>query len=153
DLGRRRNRYVSSGADGRVGRRVARDPAVGVRPRLIATDLDGTLLRRDGTLSQATRAALARAKAAGVEVVVLTARPPRYLGVVAGTGVSVAACANGAIIYDLDAERMVEVRPLPLAAAQRVAAAIIAAAAPLGGVGLAVETGERLVFEPGYTRQ
>lgn len=38
-------------------------------PRLVATDLDGTLLRADGTISARTREALAAAEEAGVEVV------------------------------------------------------------------------------------
>jgi hypothetical protein len=37
-------------------------------PKLIATDLDGTLLRSDGTLSDRTRAALAAAERAGIRV-------------------------------------------------------------------------------------
>src|SRR5690349_130880 len=48
-------------------------------PRLVATDLDGTLLRPDGTVSPRTAGALVRAADAGVEVVFVTARPPRWL--------------------------------------------------------------------------
>ncbi|MGN6240353.1 MAG: HAD family hydrolase, partial [Cellulosimicrobium cellulans] len=48
-------------------------------PRVVATDLDGTLLRSDGTVSERTRAALRAAEDAGVEVVFVTARPPRWL--------------------------------------------------------------------------
>ena len=36
------------------------------RPRLIASDMDGTLLRRDDTVSDATLAELARWRADGV---------------------------------------------------------------------------------------
>ncbi|MFF5032181.1 HAD family hydrolase [Nocardia salmonicida] len=46
-------------------------------PRLIATDLDGTLLRADGTVSQRTLDALRTAIRAGVEIVVVTARGSR----------------------------------------------------------------------------
>ena len=49
------------------------------RPWLIATDLDGTLLRSDGSVSERTRRVLAAVEAAGVEVVFVTARPPRWL--------------------------------------------------------------------------
>src|SRR5450759_3853574 len=47
--------------------------------RLVATDLDGTLLRGDGACSGRTRAALAAVERAGVQVVLVTARPPRWL--------------------------------------------------------------------------
>ena len=48
-------------------------------PRLIATDLDGTLLCSGGTVSDRTAAALAAAEAAGVQVVFVTGRPPRWM--------------------------------------------------------------------------
>jgi Cof subfamily protein (haloacid dehalogenase superfamily) len=48
-----------------------------VFPRVIATDLDGTLLRFDGTLSPRSRRALTLAAEAGARVVVATARPRR----------------------------------------------------------------------------
>ena len=46
---------------------------------MVATDLDGTLLRADGTISTRTRLALQRTWAAGTIVVVVTARPPRFV--------------------------------------------------------------------------
>lgn len=42
--------------------------------RLIASDLDGTLLRRDGTISARTQAALQNARAAGIVVTLATGR-------------------------------------------------------------------------------
>ncbi len=47
--------------------------------RLVATDLDGTLLRSDGTLSDRTRATLAAVEDAGIPVVFVTARPLRWM--------------------------------------------------------------------------
>ncbi|MGH1564905.1 HAD family hydrolase [Mumia sp. DW29H23] len=72
-------------------------------PSLLATDLDGTLLRSDGTLSPRTREAIRRAEEAGVPTVFVTARPPRWLDVLAdavgdATG-GVALSANGAFVY------------------------------------------------------
>ncbi len=77
--------------------------------RLVGTDLDGTLLRSDNTVSPRTREALARAREAGLPVVMVTGRPPRWLPEVAeATGLSgVAVAANGALLYDLDSERIV----------------------------------------------
>jgi Cof subfamily protein (haloacid dehalogenase superfamily) len=71
-------------------------------PRLIATDLDGTLLRSDGTVSERTRAALKACAAAGIEVVIVTARPPRAVAhLVEQTGcAATAVCSNGAMIHD-----------------------------------------------------
>ncbi len=42
---------------------------------LAAIDLDGTLLRHDGTISERTRAAIDRAHEVGVEIVLATGRP------------------------------------------------------------------------------
>ena len=48
-------------------------------PRLIATDLDGTLLRSDGTVSARSVDALRAVADAGLETVLVTARPPRWI--------------------------------------------------------------------------
>ncbi len=44
-------------------------------PRLVAIDVDGTLARSDGTIAARSLAALERARAAGVVVVIATGRP------------------------------------------------------------------------------
>ncbi|MEW2129257.1 HAD hydrolase family protein [Streptomyces sp. NPDC005435] len=91
---------------------------VGPPPRLIATDLDGTLLRDDQTVSARTVAALAAAEKAGVEVFFVTGRPARWMGVVADHvhGHGLAICGNGAAVVDLHggagAHRFVSVREL-----------------------------------------
>jgi HAD superfamily hydrolase (TIGR01484 family) len=51
--------------------------------RLVAFDVDGTLMRVDGTISQTVEAAIRRARAAGLEVTLATGR--RYSGFVAET--------------------------------------------------------------------
>ncbi|MFD8074024.1 HAD family hydrolase [Streptomyces sp. NPDC059718] len=119
------------------------------RPRLVATDLDGTLLRNDGTLSARTLDALRGTAGAGAEVVLVTARPPRYLdALAAATGLTgTAVCANGAIVYDIGSRAVTGSTPLPVPVARRVAAALRDAAP---GVGFAVETGHRLHWAPGY---
>lgn len=119
------------------------------RPRLVATDLDGTLLRDDGTLSPRTLDALRATAAAGAQVVLVTARPPRYLdALAAATGLTgTAVCSNGAIVYDIASRSVARSMPLALPVAQAVAAALRNAAP---GVGFAVETGHRLHWAPGY---
>jgi Cof subfamily protein (haloacid dehalogenase superfamily) len=75
---------------------------------LIATDLDGTLLRGDDTLSDRSRAALERATAAGAQHLVVTGRPaPRVrplLDDLGGRGLAV--CGQGAQVYDAGAQRL-----------------------------------------------
>lgn len=70
--------------------------------RAIATDLDGTLVRSDRSISDRTRAAVLAAEDAGMEVVIATGRPPRWIApvvdVLGDRGLVV--CANGASVYD-----------------------------------------------------
>ena len=82
--------------------------------RMVASDLDGTIVRPDGSISSRTLAALAACEAAGVAVLFVTGRPPRWMGPVAGaTGHhGLAICGNGAVLYDLGAERIVGTRAL-----------------------------------------
>lgn len=57
--------------------RAARPHVVGVRtPRLLACDIDGTLLDETGALRPAVKAAISSVRAAGVEVVLATGRSP-----------------------------------------------------------------------------
>ncbi|MFJ4810988.1 HAD hydrolase family protein [Streptomyces longwoodensis] len=94
-------------------------PASTVPPRLIATDLDGTLLRDDKTVSPRTVAALAAAEQAGIDVFFVTGRPARWMDVVSEHvhGHGLAICGNGAAVVDLHggpgAHRFVNVRELP----------------------------------------
>ena len=71
-------------------------------PRLVASDLDGTLLRSDHQVSERTLAALARLRADGIPFVLVTGRPIRWLApVLEQTGpVGPIVCANGAIVVD-----------------------------------------------------
>jgi len=93
-------------------------PAAAVPPRLIATDLDGTLLRDDQSVSPRTVAALAAAEEAGIEVFFVTGRPARWMDVVSDHvhGHGLAICGNGAAVVDLHggpgAHRFVKVREL-----------------------------------------
>lgn len=118
-------------------------------PRLIASDLDGTLLRRDGTLSSRTLRALRSAESAGAEIVLVTARPPRFVDRLAEvTGLTgTAVCSNGALVYDIGTRTVVSSRVLAVTVAQRVATAL---AAVLPEVGFALETGNQILYEPAY---
>jgi len=80
------------------------------RPRLVASDLDGTLLRSDGTVSAHTAAVWAALARQGIETVLVTARPPRWLHdleqVVGPRGVAL--CGNGAFVYEVATRRLLE---------------------------------------------
>lgn len=125
-------------------------PRPGPRPRLIATDLDGTLLRGDKTVSGRTVAALAAAEAAGIEVIFVTGRPPRWLGSVSAHvhGHGLVICGNGAAVVDLHrGTEPVEVRPLATADALTIVG-LLREAAP--GVSFAVERVGGIGYEPSY---
>lgn len=118
-------------------------------PRLIATDLDGTLLQPDGTVSARTRAALAEARARGVTVVACTARPVRWMRSLAEEGgiAGVAVCANGAVLWDLEADALVGSFPIACETAYEVVARLRAL---IPGGAWAMETVDHFGHEPGY---
>ncbi|WP_328798980.1 HAD family hydrolase [Puerhibacterium puerhi] len=118
-------------------------------PRVVATDLDGTLLRSDGTVSARTRRVLAQVEAAGVELVMVTARPPRWLGEVADAagGHGRVICLGGAAVWDLASGRALDVRGFDDAVARALVADLRAA---VPGVRLAFERVDGPTFDPGF---
>ncbi len=82
---------------------------------LVASDLDGTLVRHDGSVSSFTRETLTAARDLGVPVVFVTGRPPRWMPpVVEATGhTGVAICANGGILLDLETGAILEAHGIP----------------------------------------
>jgi len=110
-------------------------------PRLIATDLDGTLLRTDRTLSDRTRAALRSCAQAGIGVVFVSARPPRTVAtLVADSGIEVTAiCSNGALVVDYATGKTTVAHEFALDDAQRIVDQLRPA---LPDAGFALETGQ-----------
>jgi len=82
--------------------------------QLIASDLDGTLLQPDGSVSVRTRRALDAAVGQGLDVVLVTGRPPRWVRTVPeATGAhSIVVCANGALLYDVDEHAVIDHAPI-----------------------------------------
>ena len=78
--------------------------------RAIATDLDGTLLRTDKSVSARTRDAVLAAEASGMLVVIATGRPPRWIAPVVDElgDRGLVVCANGAAVYDPARHELVE---------------------------------------------
>jgi HAD superfamily hydrolase (TIGR01484 family) len=120
-----------------------------VIPRLVATDLDGTLLRSDGTLDDRTRRAIARVEASGIPVVLCTARPPRVVGPLArATGHrGMAVCSNGSVIWDLHTEAPVASFPFTARAAREVVGRL---RDTLPDASWAVERHDAFAHEPRY---
>jgi Cof subfamily protein (haloacid dehalogenase superfamily) len=116
--------------------------------RLAAIDLDGTLLRPDGSLSKRSRAALERARASGIRTVLVTARGPRSVRVLAADlGLDGSAiCSNGAITLDLSSGEVVRTQPLGTEIAARLVREL---RSRLPGILFAAET-EEIVLEPGF---
>ncbi|MET9253225.1 HAD family hydrolase [Streptomyces sp. NPDC003717] len=75
---------------------------------LVATDLDGTLLRGDDTVSERSLAALGRVAEAGGLHLVVTGRPaPRVRPLLDRLGCTgLAVCGQGAQVYDAGAHRL-----------------------------------------------
>ncbi|MFH9575360.1 HAD family hydrolase [Streptomyces sp. NPDC017230] len=128
----------------------------GPRPRyrLVATDLDGTLLRGDTTVSPRTRAALRRARDAGAEHVIVTGRPARgclpFFDSLGYRGLAV--CGQGAQIYDAGRRTLLSSTGLDRQAAR---AALDRLSARVGPLDLAVVTsgeGAEFVVSGGFCR-
>jgi len=82
-------------------------------PRLVATDLDGTLLDDEGLLSLRTQDVLRRVQELGVRVVIVTARPLRWMDELwahVGGGRGVGIVSNGAITYDIGSREVLDHR-------------------------------------------
>ncbi|QRY62472.1 HAD family hydrolase [Gordonia sp. PDNC005] len=87
-------------------------------PTMIASDVDGTLIVGDDAISARTVDSLVRARAAGVELIPSTGRPPRWVPPITDqladtpAAVRFAVCANGAIVYDVLADRILHAAEL-----------------------------------------
>lgn len=82
--------------------------------RLIATDLDGTLLAPDGQLAPRTLEAIAAATAADIGVVAATGRSFRTAEhrLRPAPGLQTIVCSNGALVYNLHEDRIEQTRPI-----------------------------------------
>ncbi len=118
------------------------------RPKLIATDLDGTIVANYGAISQRTIDVFLKAHAMGVEVFFVTGRPPRWMPEIKDAfGIGSAICGNGAMLYDLQAGVVLEEWLIPISA-QLQAVAKLRAAIP--GISFAVESHEYFHREKSY---
>jgi len=118
------------------------------RPRLIVSDLDGTLLRSDETISDGTLAELHRWAEDGVPLVLATGRPPRWmLGVRDRLGGGTAICCNGAVLLDLTAFEVLDEHPLTPDVLSAITSEL---RSRQPGTWFAVEYGDQFRHEPIY---
>jgi hypothetical protein len=116
----------------------------------LATDLDGTLLRSDNTVSEVTRDALVEAAEAGLQVVFVTGRPTRWLWEVADASgyAGVVVAANGAVTFDLASRAVLHSDQLDPHTLESVTG-VLRDSFP--DVYFAADFGEDFAFEHGYT--
>jgi len=84
-------------------------PVTGKRPKLIGTDLDGTIVAHYGFISERTKIAFTAAHEAGIHIYFVTGRPIRWMVEIKenfnfGTGI----CGNGAMLYDFINQKVLE---------------------------------------------
>jgi Cof subfamily protein (haloacid dehalogenase superfamily) len=127
-------------------------------PRLVATDVDGTLLDPDDRVTPRAAAVIGRLVAAGVEFVLVTGRPPRWIPPVAvQLGVArLAVCANGTVLYDVAQDRVLWALSLDpqvlVELAERVADTLPRSGIAVERVGLGAfdDAASQFVAEPDY---
>lgn len=119
-------------------------------PKLIATDLDGTFLSPDASVSAENSAAVLAAQEAGVTVVFATGRPIRWLEVIRGLPGAhpIVIASNGAALYDAAEDVMVDRITIETALALEAVDQIRSVA---DDVRFAFESGTRFGHEPHYT--
>ncbi len=108
------------------------------QPRLVASDVDGTLLDAHERVSERTRRAVLTMVGEGIPFILSTGRPPRWISpVVEQLGYApMCVCANGAVIYDSGTDRILDTQTLSTGTLQWLADV---AYSVLPGCGLAAE--------------
>jgi Cof subfamily protein (haloacid dehalogenase superfamily) len=123
---------------------------VGLPPvRLVATDLDGTLLGPQGNVTLRAAAAVRAARRAGLPVVPMTGRPPRLtwkIAAEAGLG-PLGVCSNGAVIVDLSSLSVLEVETIAPDVVTRIVTSL---RETLPGIRFAAEDLASFIWEAGF---
>ena len=117
--------------------------------RLVATDLDGTLLGLGDVVSERTRAAIGAAVAAGIHVVAATGRSQWTAAplVEPAEGLDLVVCSNGASLYHLREQRSLASYPIDDDVIDKV---IVTLAEQLPGCVYGWETDDDLHYEAGF---
>ncbi|MFE6834327.1 HAD family hydrolase [Streptomyces sp. NPDC057705] len=123
--------------------------------KLVATDLDGTLLRGDDTVSERTREALTAATAAGAAHIIVTGRAvPWTRHVLDDLGYKgIAVCGQGAQVYDAGAHRLLTSVTLDRQLAGLALSKLEAEIGPLALAASRDGVDGEVLFGPGYQVQ
>ncbi len=117
--------------------------------RLVATDLDGTLVHSDGSITPRTRDALLAAEASGIAVVFVTGRPLRWTEEVfehvGGHGLAIV--SNGALVWDVAGDSVRMTRTIDPEVGLEVCRLVREA---MPGTHFAVERLSGIALEPGF---
>ncbi|WP_080794327.1 Cof-type HAD-IIB family hydrolase [Corynebacterium pacaense] len=113
----------------------------GSAPRLVASDVDGTLINSSERVPRRLREVIARLDAHGVAMALATGRPARWIFTVLDqlSVRPVCVCANGAVLYDSASDRIIAAHTLSAADMGWIVGAAREAMAPHGGISVAVE--------------
>ena len=116
---------------------------------MIATDIDGTMLRADGTLSGRVRSALHRAVEAGIVVVPATGRPEMVtLDVMSATGLTgYWVFANGAVTRHVATNQLIRGFWMDPDVAQGL---VVEMRAAFPGAKFAIEMEDSMAYEAGF---
>ncbi|MEE3852261.1 HAD family hydrolase [Gordonia sp. LSe1-13] len=119
-------------------------------PTLIASDVDGTLIDDENRVSRRTIDVLGAAVSAGVDFVLATGRPPRWIAEITdqfedtAAHVRYAVCANGAILYDVEHDRIISAATLDPDTLEKL---VDHAYRQLPGCGIAAERAGRSAYD------
>lgn len=134
---------------------------MGQAPRLIASDIDGTLLNSSDRVPREVREVIARATQAGTQVCLATGRPHRWIGMVLDQLPIRPLCvtSNGAVLYDSATQKVLERHELLPETMAEVVEAASCALRDHGGVAIGAERvparidapeEEAFIISPGY---
>jgi Cof subfamily protein (haloacid dehalogenase superfamily) len=120
--------------------------------RLVAVDLDGTLLRSDGLLSARSSRAVGLVESSEAVLVFVTGRPWRWLRDVIGlvSDGELVVCLNGAATVSVPTAEIVDVSPLDGEAAAEITARL---RRTFPGCRFGIETADSHGHEHGYTQR
>lgn len=115
--------------------------APGLAPRLVVSDVDGTLINSADRVPQRLRDVIARLDSEGVAMALATGRPARWIFTVLDqlSVRPVCVCANGAVLYDSASDTIIKAHTLGSPEMNTIVATAREAMAEHGGISVAVE--------------
>lgn len=121
-------------------------------PAIVATDLDGTLLRPDLSVSRFTRRVLQQLEDHGVQIIFVTARPPRWMApleqIAPAHGRAIR--LNGALMWNFTTHTATRIRGFTHGEVQRIVTDLREA---IPGIALGAERHTGVVFDPHFVSQ